>query len=224
MFICFFFVSVFAANAQWSVAPEVGVSMFKTESEKATVSPRIGVGVNYSFTDNGRWGLNTGLYFYQKRGTENSTAIWLDGGDIVPFYLDGTMTDRVDMGDITKICVVENNSRRSFLQLPVLATYTWKFAENTNLTFGIGPYVAWRMTGKYEMNFQEYDKEGAFHFSEYDIRLKSRFEVGLSAMLALEVNRWVTKVSYEKILTRNDWRFQGGEHLISLSLGYRFSL
>lgn len=58
--------------AQIQITPEVGTSIYKEGrikvEGKATISPRIGVGVDYFFNQqkNG-WGLMSGLYFYQKR-------------------------------------------------------------------------------------------------------------------------------------------------------------
>ena len=48
-----------------------------------------------------------------------------------------------------------------------------------------------------------------------------RFEVGLSTMLSLEVNHWLVKMNYETNLNRRD---RNKDHLISLGVGYRFSL
>ena len=48
-----------------------------------------------------------------------------------------------------------------------------------------------------------------------------RFEVGLSTMLSLEVNHWLVNMNYETNLNRRD---RNKDHLISLGVGYRFSL
>lgn len=56
--------------AQIQITPEVGTSIYKegNSKEKATISPRIGVGVDYFFNQQkSGWGLMSGLYFYQKR-------------------------------------------------------------------------------------------------------------------------------------------------------------
>ena len=66
-------------NAQIQITPEVGTSILKEgrikAEGKATVSPRIGVGVDYFFNQqkNG-WGLMSGLYFYQKK--DDYTLVW----------------------------------------------------------------------------------------------------------------------------------------------------
>ena len=60
-----------------------------------------------------------------------------------------------------------------------------------------------------------------FSFTEYEASLNNRFEVGLSTMLSLEVNHWLVKMNYETNLNRRD---RNKDHLISLGVGYKFSL
>lgn len=57
--------------SQIQITPEVGTSIYKegNSKEKAAISPRIGVGVDYFFNQQkSGWGLMSGLYFYQKKG------------------------------------------------------------------------------------------------------------------------------------------------------------
>ena len=209
-------------HAQFHITPEVGVSMFKTDyftsdNGKAIVSPRIGIGVDYSFKDAG-WGVSSGLYFYQKREAGESSGIWYGENGYWPLDWKGNIGNKVNVDEITKIDGFEFDSQRCYLQLPVLATYTWKLAQNTGLSLGVGPYVALGIAGKNKVKGQTYDMEtGEFSF-EFNYK---RFEVGLSTMISLEVNHWVTKVNYETNLNRRD-RYK--DNLISLGIGYRFSL
>ena len=209
-------------SAQFRITPEVGVSMFKTEYRKATSSPRIGVGVDYSFSNIKGWGLSSGLYFYQKKETGSSGSMWLKNNDFLVFDLDRPMYDKVEIADIEKFSIGESSIRRCYMQLPLLATYTWKFAQNSSLSLGVGPYVAWNIAGKHKISLQEYDmKKEEFSFTEYEASLNNRFEVGLSTMLSLEVNHWLVKMNYETNLNRRD---RNKDHLISLGVGYKFSL
>lgn len=217
-------------HAQFHITPEVGVSMFKTDyftsdNGKAIVSPRIGIGVDYSFKDAG-WGVSSGLYFYQKREAGESSGIWYGENGYWPLDRKGNIGNKVNVDEITKIDGFEFDSQRCYLQLPVLATYTWKLAQNTGLSLGVGPYVALGIAGKNKVKGQTYDMEtGEFSYSKkenspFEFNYK-RFEVGLSTMISLEVNHWVTKVNYETNLNRRD-RYK--DNLISLGIGYRFSL
>ena len=218
-------------RAQFHITPEVGVSMFKTDystsdNGKAIVSPCIGIGVDYSFKEDAGWGLSSGLYFYQKRDAGESSGIWFGENGYWPLDWKGNIGSKVNVDEITKIDGFENDSQRSYLQLPVLVTYTWKLAQNTGLSLGVGPYVALGIAGKHKVKGQTYDMEtGEFSYSEkenspFEFNYK-RFEVGLSTMISLEVNHWVTKVNYETNLNRRD-RYK--DNLISLGIGYRFSL
>ena len=55
------------ANAQLQVMPEAGVSILKKKTMDATVSPRIGMRLNYNFQGEQGWAVASGLYFYQKK-------------------------------------------------------------------------------------------------------------------------------------------------------------
>lgn len=218
-------------SAQFRITPEVGVSMFKTDyftsdNGKAIVSPRIGIGVDYSFKEDVGWGLSSGLYFYQKREAGESGGIWFGENGYWPLDWKGSIGNKVNVDEITKIDGFEYESQRCYLQLPVLVTYTWKLAQNTGLSLGVGPYVACGIAGKHKVKGQTYDMETEeFSYSEEEYNPfefnHKRFEVGLSTMISLEVNHWVTKVNYETNLNRRD-RYK--DNLISLGIGYRFSL
>ena len=148
--------------------------------------------------------------------------MWLKNNDFLVFDLDRPMYDKVEIADIEKFSIGESSIRRCYMQLPLLATYTWKFAQNSSLSLGVGPYVAWNIAGKHKINLQEYDmKKEEFSFTEYEASLNNRFEVGLSTMLSLEVNHWLVKMNYETNLNRRD---RNKDHLISLGVGYKFSL
>lgn len=218
-------------RAQFHIIPEVGVSMFKTDyftsdNGKAIVSPRVGIGVDYSFKEGVGWGLSSGLYFYQKREAGESSGIWFGENGYWPLDWKGNIENKVNVNEITKIDGFEFDSQRCYLQLPVLMTYTWKLAQNTGLSLGVGPYVALGIAGNNKVKGQTYDmKTEEFSYVEeerspFEFNHK-RFEVGLSTMLSLEVNHWLVNMNYETNLNRRD---RNKDHLISLGVGYRFSL
>ena len=218
-------------RTQFHITPEVGVSMFKTDystsdNGKAIVSPCIGIGVDYSFKEDAGWGLSSGLYFYQKRDAGESSGIWFGENGYWPLDWKGNIGSKVNVDEITKIDGFEFDSQRCYLQLPVLVTYTSKLAQNTGLSLGVGPYVAWGIAGNDKVKGQTYDmKTEEFSYIEEESSPfkfnHKRFEVGLSTMLSLEVNHWLVKMNYEINLNRRD---RNKDHLISLGVGYRFSL
>ena len=98
--------------AQIQITPEVGTSIYKEGrikvEGKATISPRIGVGVDYFFNQqkNG-WGLMSGLYFYQKK--DDYTLVWStyqDGKGENYVFPTGLYNERKPTDDMTSICAV----------------------------------------------------------------------------------------------------------------------
>ena len=211
-------------SAQFHITPEVGVAMLKKEYMKATVSPRVGVGLDFFFEKDKGLGINTGLYFYQKKEIWRDADAYLQNGEYLPLY---SPYGPMDKADVNRFDFTESDVKRSYLHLPVLITYTWKFSDNSSLSLGVGPYVAYGVAGNFALSSREYDLEGKkFSFSEkefnpFDLLSYHRCDVGLSSMLSLNINRWLVKMNYETNLNRRDL---SEDHLISLGVGYRFQL
>lgn len=222
LIVVLFFMSV-QLKAQLHITPEVGVSILKKSDMKATVSPRVGVGLDFFFADNKGLGLSTGLYFYQKKEAFYDGVVYTQGGEMLPLYSDRP----VDRNDIDKLSLSFSDVRRSYLQLPILIKYKWELANDLSLSVAAGPYVAYGISGNYKRNTQEYDggqKEVSFakdEFNPYDLYVYHRCEVGISTMLALDINHWVVKMNYEANLNH---RNLNKDNLISLGIGYRFHL
>lgn len=219
--------------AQIQITPEVGASIYKDGSakEKATVSPRIGVGVDYFFNQqkNG-WGLMSGLYFYQKK--VYYTLVWStyqnEEGDNYDFPT-GIYDKWKPTDDMTLKKVTSNDTymRRDYLQLPVLVKYKWQINDTYAVSAAVGGYVALGISGKHQIDeytFLVDEKKQEYQRIQYDspygLFRYNRFEAGFSSRLSVHANRLSINLNYETNLYRRNR--VGHENLISLTAGYTF--
>ena len=73
------------AQAQVKWTPEIGVSMTKSlyEGQAYKVTPRVGIGMDYFFNGNAnKWGIGTGLYFYQKKEIASNVFYTREGNNL----------------------------------------------------------------------------------------------------------------------------------------------
>lgn len=223
------------AFAQIRITPEAGMNIYKEgkikAEGKATVSPRIGASVDYSFNrhEDG-WGLMSGLYFYQKK--EDYTMVWStyqdkNGHDaIFPAspYDDSKPAADMTLKDITSdIAYI----RRDYLQLPVLLKYKWQINDTYAVSAAAGGYVALGISGKHRIDeyiFTVDDKKQEHQLIQYDspyeLLAYDRFDAGFSSRLSFHANRLSVNLNYETNLYRRDQ--MGHENLISLTAGYTF--
>ena len=131
--------------AQLYVTPEIGMSAFKhsriMENGDWRAGLKTGLSVEYQFK-NKAFAWQTGAYYMQRRYSYSN----------IP-YLD-TEAGAVSYGGGTF-----NNH---YLQIPLLAKFGWKVAEDVRLHFAFGPYAALSLsnTGKsYAVSF-DYGKIG----------------------------------------------------------------
>lgn len=117
LIIALFFVSM-TVKSQLHITPEVGLSILKKSDMSATISPRIGVDLDFYFAKDNGFGIGTGLFYYQKKEVYYSGKAFTQSGDEVPFYLDEPMLK----DDIHKLEIMYSNVRRSYLQLPIYAS------------------------------------------------------------------------------------------------------
>ncbi len=224
--------------AQIQITPEVGASIYKDGSakEKATVSPRIGVGVDYFFNQQkDGWGLMSGLYFYQKKvyytlagytyqndeGENFAYPVVIPPGSI---YNEWKPTDDMTLKKVTSS---DTYMRRDYLQLPVMVKYKWQINDTYAISAAAGGYVALGISGKHridEYSFLVDEKKQDYHRFQFDspyVLLKyNRFDAGFSSRLSLHANRLSINLNYETNLYRRD--MMGHENLISLTAGYTF--
>lgn len=116
--------NVLLASAQWSVAPEVGLSaMWSQANDCSRPVVKIGAAVEYAIKPN--FSIESGLY-YTQRGDN-----WL--------Y---TSPDHVISEDVTTV--------RHLIQLPVMARFSWEVAKDTRLFISVGPYVGAYVADKWK--------------------------------------------------------------------------
>lgn len=222
-------------NAQIQITPEVGTSILKEgrikAEGKATVSPRIGVGVDYFFNQqkNG-WGLMSGLYFYQKK--DDYTLVWStyqnkEGYNVeFPTSSYDILKPSDDM-TLKKVTSDDTYIRRDYLQLPIMVKYKWQINDTYAVSAAVGGYVALGISGKHQIDEFTYsveDKKQDYqriqYDSPYELLMYNRFDAGFSSRLSLHANRLSINLNYEtNLYRRND---MGNENLVSITAGYTF--
>ena len=224
-----------AAHAQFKFTPEVGITIMKEgyEDRRATVSPRLGVGVDYFFNKQGNgWAITSGLYYYYKRESYSYASAMVDCADgtksWIPFPYPSVPFDLAygtTITDLKGIEFVEVDTRRDFLQLPVMAKYKWQINEDYALSAAAGLYVAVGVGGKYDLRFSDYEKgdeEGkasTMERSPYD-SYYDRFEWGFTTRLSLQVKQVSLNLNYDRNFETKHW--MEAENLVSVSAGYTF--
>lgn len=120
-------------QAQWKFTPEAGVNVTKENGPgTARMGFKAGMGVTYELKSS--FGIKSGLYFVQRNtGWKNA-------------FMEGTGVS----DDRTRIsfCTNYGKEHKTYLQLPVMAQWTWEVAPGVKLTGGVGPYIAFGITGK----------------------------------------------------------------------------
>ncbi len=218
------------AVAQIQVTPEVGVSFYKEgkSNEKATASPRLGIGVDYYFNQhkNG-WGLKSGLFFYQKKDDYTLVrSICQDqSGKLFDYMLDGAKPP-VEMV-LKKVITDDTYIRRDYLQLPVMVSYKWKITDVYAVSASVGGYIAVGISGKHQIDeytflvedkTQEYQRIA--YDSPYDLLAYNRFDTGFSSRLSVHAKDLSIHLNYETNLYRR--KLMGHENLISITAGFTF--
>lgn len=224
-----------AAHAQFKFTPEVGITMMKEgyEDRRATVSPRLGVGVDYFFNKQGNgWAITSGLYYYYKRESYSYASATVENEDGTEHWISfpfpkypAYLSSMGDLTDLTGVEFADADIRRDFLQLPVMAKYKWQINEDYALSAAAGLYVAVGVGGKYDLRFSDYEKgdeEGkasTLERSPYD-SYYDRFEWGFTTRLSLQVKQVSLNLNYDRNFETKHW--MEAENLVSVSAGYTF--
>lgn len=120
-------------NAQWKFTPEAGVNVTKENGPgTARMGFKAGMGVTYELKSS--FGIKSGLYFVQRNtGWQNA---WMNTESLPD--------------ERTRIIFSSNYGKehKTYLQLPVMAQWSWNVAPDVRLTAGVGPYVAVGISGK----------------------------------------------------------------------------
>jgi hypothetical protein len=211
-------------KAQWSVTPEAGITAVKRGGNLNngwSAGWKLGVGVAYDLNE--RFGLTSGMY-YMQRGYSYGFGFEYQDSYSKPnyMYLSGKMNSH-------------------FLQLPVMAKYSWKLAEEVKMNVAAGPYIAlnigsdWESTTFSNIYNGENRYQGGYGY-DYGYGHKSgsgagplkgrSFDWGLSGSVGVEVKNWVANMGYDLSLAKEGWwdNVNPKYHTISLSVGYKFQL
>ena len=219
--------------SQIQITPEVGTSIYKegNSKEKAAISPRIGVGVDYFFNQQkSGWGLMSGLYFYQKK--DDYTLVWStyqnEKGDRFDFptglYDELKPTDEMTLKKVTSD---DTYTRRDYLQLPVMVKYKWQLNDTYAISAAVGGYVALGISGKHQIDEYSFsvdekkqDYQRIQYDSPYELWMYDRFDAGLSSRLSVHAKDLSINLNYEMNLYHRNQNVH--ENLISLAVGYTF--
>lgn len=204
------------ARAQLTVTPEVGISAVKRNGFGEGWRPgvKIGAALEYQITPK-LFSIESGL-FYAQRGYSI-----LDG----PYSNDGTKW----MEDVSQT--------RHFLQLPVLAKFSWQVDKDTKFFLAAGPYIGLCLKNKINSDPRVFEfttnpqppSIGHTEFgssNQYLYEHARNFDWGLSAATGMEVKRWVIKLQYDLSLGKESKGDVIGAnyHTVTISAGYKFKL
>jgi hypothetical protein len=207
-------------KAQWSVTPEVGMAAVKRAGNLNngwTAGWKLGVGVEYDLNE--RFALKSGMYYMQRGYSYNfwSSGMYSYGNDYSqPGYLH-----------------LSGKTNSHFLQVPVMAKYSWMLMEDVKMNIAVGPYIALNIANDWEWNtFSNISYGGNDYLggNEYEYKSGSNdmrsFDWGLSGSVGVEVKNWVANCGYDLSLAKEGWwdKVKPNYHTISLSVGYKFQM
>lgn len=213
-----------SAQSRWGVTPEAGFAAVNRVGMGSSWRPgvKVGVGVSYQFKP-GWIELKSGLY-YANRGYSMGT------------YPRTTETETSVLREMMTGGITQH-----FLQLPVMADFSWKVSEDVRMHLAVGMYAGVSLKNKtdwgssitvgyskepetlgkytkstglgYSYGYQGYDEAGN---ADCPFRNVNSFDWGLTTSFGIEVNNWVMNLGYD--LSLGD---EGGNYKID---GDNFSL
>ena len=223
---------VVSAQQRWAVTPELGMTAIKagggieSYSQAWNARWKIGVGVEYEVKP-GLFSLKSGLYYTQRGKTERFMS-----------YSNPVGTDQ-----LSELGMINVNMNRHFLQVPLLANFSFKLADQVRLNLAAGPYVGYSVGNRYEMGVAYYQPTGEGYGKSYSggsygngwsstgehfegVNHEHPFDWGLAFQVGLEVKQWVFNVGYEASLGKE---FKGDNfdmkyNTFSISVGYKFKI
>lgn len=239
--------SVVSVSAQrWSLTPEVGMMSVKRGGPSYFSEPgytwnarwKIGVGVEFAVRPD-RFSLKSGMY-YTQRGYSRQLILF---GSIYPA-----------INNQLKPTFSESyyKTNRHFLQVPLMANFSFRLADHVRLNLAAGPYVAYSLGDKNIGKYNEYtpgDSDGYGYgsygsgsyyyggnvygggwlgqgFSHESWTHDNTFDWGLSFQVGLEIGSCVMNVGYDASLGK-EYQYDSVDlkyHTFSLSVGYKFKL
>ncbi|RHJ92984.1 porin family protein [Parabacteroides bouchesdurhonensis] len=224
LFVMLMMCAVSVSAQQWSLTPEVGMTAIKRGGNSFVDfggdygwSPRFkgGVGVEYAFKP-GWFALKSGLYYTQRGYSED-------------FFNTPTVGDPNE----PDAEVLSLKIKRHFLQLPVLADFSFRLSDDVRLHLAAGPYIAVSLSDRmsaYYTGYKSYGEGGYGSWgsggNEVNADGYNAFDWGFSLQAGIEAKQWVMNFGYDASLGKE---FDGDQidlkyHTLSLSVGYKFKL
>ena len=199
-----------AVHAQWAFTPEMGMTAVKRSmgSPLSTWRPgvKVGMGVEYQFQP-GFFALKSGLYYTQR------------GYEVEGFTLSG-YTQQSPGGFRTHGQITDH-----YLQLPVMADFSFALSDDCRLHLAVGPYVALSIAERWEWGAMGYGEHGQ-SYPPSPFAGKRAFDWGASASVGLEVKRFVVSAGYDLSLGKEypKMKMRANYHTLSLTVGYKFKV
>lgn len=220
LFAMLFMLGVVSVRAQWSVSPEVGMTAVKAgPMVDWKPSWKIGVGVEYQLNPE-FLSIKSGLYYTQRGYKANDFPGY--GYGYYWWSTPGPVSNPYEYA-----YDYSNKLTRNFLQLPVMANFSFKLADDIRLNVGVGPYVAVSVWDKGMFGgWSVYSDESAKYYTHDPCKGLRAFDWGISAAVGLEVKRCFVNFGYDVSLGKE---YKGGSieanyHTLALTAGYKFKL
>ena len=120
-----------------------------------------------------------------------------------------------------------NKVTRNFLQLPIMANFSFKLAEDIRLNVGVGPYIAVSVLDKGMFGGWSVASEESAKFYTHDPCEGLRaFDWGISATVGVEIKQCFINFGYDVSLGKEHkgGSIEANYHTLALTAGYKFKL
>lgn len=111
----------------------------------------------------------------------------------------------------------------NYLQLPAHIAYKYELAPNVKLVAGIGPYLAYGVSG--ELKYKAIGDYEAYEVNAFEDGAYKSFDFGLGLGAGIEVNRINIRIGYDYGLTKiNEFKsiIEAKNSSIAFTAGFKF--
>lgn len=247
-----------SAQSRWTITPEAGLTVNKENEGKTatTLGFKVGAGVLYKFHEaegnRPSFGIKSGLYLLMQKGDYhtwntvfNPSGSYWSYGDNRGYYY-GSYDPELGYGGAGQGTdgdkrptpgVHTDEMTRYYLQIPVMAHWGFRLADDIHLNLAVGPYVAVAVGGTTEacqvmdgdIDYRTWESFNPFKDKTFDngayLKGQPRFDWGGTASAGIEVRRVSFQIGYDLAWGKyhkeqNDLRIRN--HQVSFTFGYRF--
>ncbi|MGM9759821.1 MAG: porin family protein [Parabacteroides sp.] len=229
------------AQSKWQITPEAGLSInHENEGNESTyINFKAGASVRYTLKEGmGQkpdFGLQSGLYLRMERGSYHPFA-W----------------GNIPTGEGYRLNSSSSDVTRFYLQLPVMAHWSFRVADEVRINLGVGPYVAVGLGGhsnvfmhstRYadpevleehperpscetrfdNVNFNPF--KGTQVNPEFSLDAAPRFDWGGIALAGIQVKRVSFNIQYEMAwgkIYKQQNDLRLRDHAVNFLIGYTF--